>query len=945
MNPLGEVLHLTYASEGLLTSQIDRRGNTHSYFYGSLGRLVRDENPAGGFISLTREETEFGHQIEKSNALYSLGMCAIGRSPAGEMTKKNTSPAGIFSEATIEPNGLWRRTNTRGEESVYQSGPDPRWGMQSPILESFTRRTPGGISHQRTHQRSFTFSDPGDPLSVQLQTDTVSRNGKTYTTVYDRNEGSLTKTTPEGRQEKRFASNGHLTQLIAPGLAPVNMEYDSHGRPSRTLHGEREVSFSYGVTGYLEKYTDALSLTTTLDTDALGRVTKITYADGKEHSYVFDAAGNVVSIILPNGAEHQFAYNSRNRLETYTPPQVGSEAGNLTYVYNAAGQLERMEFPDGRAVRWEFDEFGREIRAQFSEGAIEKIYDPETGNLSQFVREDGSRVINEYDGSIPLSQTWDGIVSGTVSQTYSDGFQLANRLIQTPLDPTTYSIEYEYDNDGLLLLTGDLTIQRHPVSGFIASSELSLFKTDLTFDQYGELVKSEVRFQENIVFGLDFIRDAGRRLVQLSETLPEGTSIKTFTYDLADNLIEVERDGVLEERYQYDVNGNRTEALNSFGINQATYDIQDRIKNSGDFSYEHDFTGQLVEKLIGSSGHATSYNYDEFGNLRRVTLPSGQTVEYVIDPINRRVGKKISGTLTQGFLYKDLINPIAEIDSSGQIRSIFVYGIRGHVPDYMIKGGRNYLIISDHVGSPRLVVDSETGEIVQQMDYDSFGNVLMDTNPGFQPFGFAGGLYDADTQLIRFGTRDYDPTIGRWTTKDPMLFMGSVGSKNLYAYVSNNPTNFTDPFGLDQYSDVMAEACLALDQMSPDAINVYVNALFGEEGFYMNAEWCIAQRRREIEENDDCGIIGKCAAGDETGVSPKRTGEMDVDSNQFECAGGPCSADRVNEVMDETGEEIDRRRKERETKKDCDGDGATDKCTTPDVNRERCEEGGGCPNN
>jgi RHS repeat-associated protein len=64
------------------------------------------------------------------------------------------------------------------------------------------------------------------------------------------------------------------------------------------------------------------------------------------------------------------------------------------------------------------------------------------------------------------------------------------------------------------------------------------------------------------------------------------------------------------------------------------------------------------------------------------------------------------------------------------------------------------------------------------MDYDEFGNVINDTNPGFQPFGFAGGLYDQDTKLVRFGARDYDASVGRWTAKDPISFNG--GDTNLY---------------------------------------------------------------------------------------------------------------------------------------------------------------------
>jgi RHS repeat-associated protein len=83
--------------------------------------------------------------------------------------------------------------------------------------------------------------------------------------------------------------------------------------------------------------------------------------------------------------------------------------------------------------------------------------------------------------------------------------------------------------------------------------------------------------------------------------------------------------------------------------------------------------------------------------------------------------------------------------------------------------------------------------VAQRIDYDEFGNVLRDTRPGFQPFGFQGGLYDRDTGLVRFGARDYDPTIGRWLTKDPLGFEAGL---NFYAFCGNDPVNRIDPFGL-----------------------------------------------------------------------------------------------------------------------------------------------------
>ncbi|MFV0678751.1 RHS repeat-associated core domain-containing protein, partial [Ottowia sp.] len=76
-----------------------------------------------------------------------------------------------------------------------------------------------------------------------------------------------------------------------------------------------------------------------------------------------------------------------------------------------------------------------------------------------------------------------------------------------------------------------------------------------------------------------------------------------------------------------------------------------------------------------------------------------------------------------------------------------------------------------------------------------WGNVTLDTNPGFQPFGYAGGLYDSDTRLTRFGARDYDAEAGRWTVNDPILFNG--GDSNLYGYVTQDPVNGIDPDGED----------------------------------------------------------------------------------------------------------------------------------------------------
>lgn len=182
------------------------------------------------------------------------------------------------------------------------------------------------------------------------------------------------------------------------------------------------------------------------------------------------------------------------------------------------------------------------------------------------------------------------------------------------------------------------------------------------------------------------------------------------------------------------------------------------------------------------------------GNLRQVPL-SDKTIDYVIDARNRRVGKKIDGQLVQGFLYQGSLKPIAELDGNGQITARFIYGSKANIPDYILKEGKTYRIVSDHLSSPRLVVNVADGSVIQRMNFDAFGNVLLDTNPGFQSFGFASGIYDLDTGLVRFGARDYDAEIGRWTTKYSIGFAG--GDTNLFGYVLNDPVNFIDLYGLE----------------------------------------------------------------------------------------------------------------------------------------------------
>jgi RHS repeat-associated protein len=255
----------------------------------------------------------------------------------------------------------------------------------------------------------------------------------------------------------------------------------------------------------------------------------------------------------------------------------------------------------------------------------------------------------------------------------------------------------------------------------------------------------------------------------------------------------VHEQGQPRVEYRYEPNGSLVAIA---GTGQptvvATHDVQDRLLAHGDLVFTYTPGGHVRSKRDTRTGAHAIYQYDELGNLLAVGLPDGRVVHYLIDGENRRVAHLVDGQMQWLFAYSSSL-PVARLRPDGTVESFYIYGASAHVPDVVIKDGRTYRLVTDHLGSPLLVVDVATGEIAQRLDYDVFGRVLADTSPGFQPFGFAGGLYDPDTGLVRFGARDYDPAVGRWTGKDPAGFAG--GDTNLYAYAFGDPVNYVDPSG------------------------------------------------------------------------------------------------------------------------------------------------------
>ena len=501
-----------------------------------------------------------------------------------------------------------------------------------------------------------------------------------------------------------------------------------------------------------------------------------------------DANGNVTGITPPGKPLHEFAYTPVDLESNYNPPDAGFSPRNTQYAYNLDRQLTTVTRPDGQAIQLGYEPTGGRLSTLTLPGSLVTTYayGATTGTLSS-ITAPGSTLSYTYDGSLLKQTTWSGTVAGSVSRNYDNNFRITSQSVNG-----ANTISFGYDNDSLLTSAGSLTISRSAQNGLITGTTLATITDSRTYSTFGELSSYTANVSGTPVFSTTFTRDKLGRITQKVETVSGTTTTFDYAYDTAGRLQEVKTNGTVSATYAYDTNGNRSSVVTPGGTTSGTYDNQDRLTAYGQLQFTYSNNGELQTKTAGAQ--TTTYTYDVLGNQKSVTLPNGTVIEYVIDGQNRRIGRKINGTLVQAWLYQNQLNPVAELDGTGAIVSRFVYGSKANVPDYLIKAGVTYRIVSDHLGSPRLVINTATGTVAQRINYDEFGNVMQDTAPGFQPFGFAGGLYDQQTGLTRFGARDYDAQVGRWTAKDPIDFAG--GDPNLYAYRLNDPINGKDIDGL-----------------------------------------------------------------------------------------------------------------------------------------------------
>jgi len=592
------------------------------------------------------------------------------------------------------------------------------------------------------------------------------------------------------------AVNSHQEKTSARGrlaLDPLVFLYDADGRVSTITQGTRVSSRAYGSDGLVSSMTDAISQQTSYSRNARGDVLTETRPDLEVTAFEYNGEGMTTQVTPPAQPPHGMTFNSIGQLDAYDPPSLGFP-DVTSYSYDLDKKLELVSQPGPRLISYDYDLAGRLDEINFPNGIISRTYSPTTGQLTAIDGPDGVTLGMSYDGSLLKSLTWSGEVTGTIAWAHDTDFRVVNETVNGGF-PAAFS----YDADSLLTAADGLTLVRDVEIGRVTSATSGGVTETFSYSAYGEVETKTSSYNGTPLLELAYVRDDLGRITQKTETVGGVTTVSVYQYDEVGRLLTVTEDGTLAESYSYDPNGNRTSALNASGVFGAAFDSQDRIIGYGsNIAYLFTDAGELLSREHVTTNEVTAYDYDAVGNLRGVTLPNGDVIEYLVDGGGRRVGKTVNGVFEKGWLWRGSLQPIAELDSSGAVAKRFVYAGRGNVPALMVTSTATYRFVKDHLGSVKMVVDVATGAIAQELAYDAWGRVLIDTNPGFQPFGFAGGLYDVGTGLVRFGARDYDAEIGRWTAKDPIRF---GGGRNFFGYVGADPVNRRDPRGLDWGDD------------------------------------------------------------------------------------------------------------------------------------------------
>ena len=823
-NPGGEKWTYEYGDGGLLVKGTNPLGDSTKYAYDKRGRLVEAIDPLGNKTTLQRSIQGRKRTVTLKRDNGTTETFSYEPTSGGGYKRVATYDDDLRVVTEVDARGNATQTRPDGTVVKQTFGPDPRFGMRAPIMTKYEVKTPSGKTYEGTMAQSVKWGSSNSIFDIKRLSRFVERGDVRATSYYEKQKDGTGFQLRHTRPADGFGwtatydDEGRVASFEPNGLAATKYSYDDAGRLTELSRKNRTVRYEYDSKGTLSKIERANGDTVDFSANGVGRIESFTSPGTSKAQLDYDAIGRMTKFTTPGGSNYKTTFDAAGRrTEMHRPTKDGTGSEVRRYSYDAGGRMTEYRSPGNRQVKSTWLPPRRQKKVTAGNETLDFKWNDKTGKLTSVSFTDGADLSFQWDGPLRTHTTWSGPVSGVVERNYDDGFRPFELSVQG-----ARTIRYRWDGAHRIERISDrsndaaLGLQYSRTHGLLESTVAASGATSesidssIKYDAYGEPTVRTVSRGNTTLFEARYSYDKLGRITELEETVDGTERRRRFDYDGRDALTRVQvdddGDGMFESgettrSWTWDDDGNRTAvetANRSLTSSDIQHDARNRLLKYGDLTFTYDGEGRIETRTDTGSGSKTTYEFDGFSNLRKVELPGGKTVEYVTDAAGRRVARKVDGNLTSGFVYVDRLKPAAQLDSNGNVVAQFAYATRVNVPDLMYKNGKTYRIVTDHLGSVRLVVEQETGNIVQKLRYDEWGRVLQDTNPGFQPFGFAGGLYDPATGLVQFGMRNYDPEIGRWLSPDPAGPL--VDIFNVYAYARNNPANFVDPTGLSVMS-------------------------------------------------------------------------------------------------------------------------------------------------
>ena len=802
-----------YDGSHRMTTMTDGRGGKTTNEYDSSSRVKSQADPGGH--TLTFEYAPFHTKItNKATGAITDQWFTSNNQPYSITRGFGTADATTETFSYNAAGQLAAITDGNGHKTTY--GYDAEGNRKS---EKDAEGNETKWTYNATHD-VISMTTPGN------ETTTIERDG-------DGSVESILRPGPEEAiQTTTFDHDefGQLESVTDPLERTSTFEYNEQGDRIASTDPEGNTrSFEYDESSRLEAIVsprgnaegaEAAEFTTTIERDPQGRPLKVIDPFGHASEYVYDANGNLEKKTNANGHPTNYVYNADNeRIKVEKPNGAILEtsydgAGNVTsqtdgniktttYVRNALGQpvevidplsrktieafddagnLKAVTDPAERKTSYVYDKADRLIEVAYSDPAtpdVEFEYDA-NGNVTSILDGTGESTF-EYDelGRLTESENGHGDVVGY-------GYDLGEQLTGV-LYPNGKSVSRAFDQVGRLESVTDW-LGGTSTFDYDADSNLESIAfpagtgniDEYEYDPTGQMTGATFSKGMEALASLSYVRGKIGQVEEEESTGLPGAKEISYGYDENERLTEAG-----EASFEYDAADNLTKAP---GTTNA-YDAASQLETGTGVSYAYDKIGQRVE-TAPASGPATTYDYDQAGNLISIERPEEGEVPAIVQSLaydgTGILASKSSGLTTLQFNW-DVSADLPLLLDDGE--NSYVYGPYG-LPITQISSEEPVYLHHDQLGSTRMLTDS-SGEVAGTFSFSPNGTLEASTGSVTTPMGFAGQYTDPGSGLQYLRARFYDPATAQFITRDPMVGL----TRAPYGYAQSNPLTYIDPSG------------------------------------------------------------------------------------------------------------------------------------------------------